>query len=191
MADTSFACRDDLIRILVRDYRNPIRALDLVECIDDGLLEISLEGFLNEVGHHFGVGLGDELVAQLLEPRAERCCVFDDPIVHDRDVPVAICVGVRVTLIGCPMSCPTRMCNSDISVEWLARNDRFELGDLTRGFPCFQPMPVHDSNAGRVVPSILEALQALDEERRGALRADIAYDSTHMITVLVGERTTP
>ena len=41
------------------------------------------------------------------------------------------------------------------------------------------PQTSEDRDAGRVVPPVLQPGQALDEQRRGVLVADVAHDSAH------------
>ena len=50
---------------------------------------------VDEMNDHLGVGLGDEPVSLLLQPRAQGLEVFDDAVVHHRDLIVAD-VGMRV-----------------------------------------------------------------------------------------------
>src|ERR1700722_2030726 len=38
---------------------------------------------MNPVSDHFGIGFGSEGVAQILEARAQRFVILDDPVVHD------------------------------------------------------------------------------------------------------------
>ena len=47
---------------------------------------IALVERLHEVGHHLGVGLGDEAVARGGQARLERQVVLDDPVVDDHDL---------------------------------------------------------------------------------------------------------
>ena len=67
---------------------------------------------LDQVGDDFGIGLGLEGVAFVLELLLEGQVVFDDAVVHHDDVAFAVAVRVGVFLGGAAMGGPPRVADA-------------------------------------------------------------------------------
>jgi hypothetical protein len=124
------------------DDRDAVRAFDLESASNDGVLEVPVEQLLDEVRHHFGVGLGRELVATLLERLSEGRRVLDDAVMHHRDLPLAAHVRVRIASCRRAVRRPARSvrCPS-VADERLRRQDVLEREIFPATFRVSTPLP--------------------------------------------------
>ena len=106
---TAVAGDHDLVRIAGADDGDPIRTLDLQKRGGDRVLEgpILLEGLIDQVHQRFRVRLRLEDVAELLELRTDGGGIFDDAVVHERDVLGPTPVRMRVHLVRRAVRGPT------------------------------------------------------------------------------------
>ena len=92
-----------------------------------------------------------------------------------------VAVGVRVHLGHAAVRRPARVRDADGAVEATAGLDQFlehahaadALGDLDLA------VSLRDGEAGGVVAAVLQALQALEQQRGGRLLPDVGDDSAH------------
>ena len=88
---------------------NSVGSNDLFECCSDGLHEELLswfafglvKRFADEMGEHFGVGLGIEMVALLLKLGSERGVILNDAVMNHGEVPGLVEMGVGI-FVGDP-----------------------------------------------------------------------------------------
>ena len=114
-----------------------------------------------------------------LEHAPERARVLDDAVMHDGDLPPLVELRVGVALVRRPVRCPARVRDAERPDDRARVDRRLESRDLARHFAGLDALPVHDGDAGGVVPAVLEPLQPLNEQWRDDLGADVADDSTH------------
>ena len=135
---------------------------------------------LHQVGDHFGVGLGPELVALVEELLLQGQIVLDDPVVHHDHVAFAVAMGVGVFFGGTSVSGPTRVPDPVGSIHRAHAQGFFEVAQFPLGAANRKlPIVAIDGQARRVVSPVLEPFQALEDDRNGFPRSDIAHDSTH------------
>ena len=136
---------------------------------------------------HFRVRLGQELIALFDELFLDRLVVFDDAVVNDGD-PIAGQVRVRIRVGDATVCCPAGMGNPKPSLERLRFQFLVELGDLANGLAEADGLIVLlNGDAGRVIATILEASQPLDEYGNDVAFANGAYDSTHLSAYSFGK----
>ena len=93
------ASADDTARLARADCRDRVRTAELGYRLAHRRQQVAVVMRVDEVNDHLGVGLGDEPVALLLQSRTQGLEVFDDAVVHHRDLSVAD-VGMRVGARG-------------------------------------------------------------------------------------------
>ena len=69
---TAFSCSDNLVSVPAGDDGYPVSPFDLPEGLDNRVLKIPVERFLDQMRDDFGVGLRGELVPARLESLLER-----------------------------------------------------------------------------------------------------------------------
>ena len=135
--------------------------------------------------HDLGVGLRRELMTLRLQLSAQLGEVLDDAVVHDVDLALAVGVRVRVDVrrlaMGGPASVP--------DAEMAGRHPCLELGDevvdLGLGLGDARPdqrsgpWRLQHGDPGRVIAAVLEAFQAVHEDRGGLLIAQVTDDPAH------------
>src|SRR5216683_1811183 len=124
------------------------------------------------------VGLGAELVSAREQFGAEIDEVLDDTVVDHGDRTGAM--RMRVFLGRAPVRGPSRMPHPDMAFERGVGEQEAEVFELALGAANFELAAIDDSrDAGRVVAAILEAAEAVEEDRVGRARTDISDYSAH------------
>ena len=157
---------------------------------DDRLLdrpqEIAAAGAVpvrvNEVGDHLGVGLRDERIALPDETLAQRLEVLDDAVVNHGDLAVRG-VRVRVRGRGRAVRRPARVRDARQTFDPCRLGLRGEVRDAGRGDEPGEARrarrSVDDRESGGVVAAILEAADAVDQDRNDVARRGRADDAAH------------
>ena len=145
--------------------------------------EVATIELLDQMRHHLGVGLADELVTLGGELGAQLAKVLDDPVVDQMDASGAVLVGMGVDQGGPPMGGPPGMADAQVAGRLgPLLQAAGELGDLAfaldhrRGAGA---MGVEDRHPGRVVAAVFEPPQAVDQDRRGGAGTGVADDAAH------------
>ena len=141
---------------------------------------------VQQLGHDLGIGLGNEGVAAVGQPFFDLEVVFDDAVVHHRDLLVAGIMGMRVDHRGFPVGRPAGVPDAAVprhrlaAVGHLAEYFKAALGfddlDLARR--------VLHGQAGRIITAVFKFGQAVQQDRRRLYVACKAYDSTHWYILL-------
>ena len=141
----------------------------------------ALVRLLDEVGEHLGIGVAREAVTAALELLAQLGEVLDDAVMDDGDAAVAARVRVRVGHGGAAVRRPARVADAArrVAVEVLELG--FEAGDLAHTAEDVESRAVAplERDARGVVPAVLEALEAPDEDVLRLLASGITNDSAH------------
>ena len=136
---------------------------------------------LDQVRQHLGVRLGLERVARRLKRLLERQVVLEDPVVDDHDRAGAVGVRVGVLLGGPPVGGPARVTDPEGAVERALAEGRLEVAETPGTAPDLEHPVGDDGDARGVVPAVLEALQAVEDDAGCASRTDVPNDSTHCV----------
>ena len=110
---------DDLPGRIAVQRNQAERALECVTHRTKGFGKIATCGkrFFEQMRSHFGVGLRSEHMASGGEARSQRDMVFDDAVVNDREIAVAIEVRVCVLISRCAMGGPPGMTQRGVTVR--------------------------------------------------------------------------
>ncbi len=145
---------DDLVRVGARDHGQREDAGDFLHGGAHGLFQIAFEVLLDQVRDDFGIGLGLEDVAFLLQLLLEREIVFDDAVVHHDDIALAIAVRVRILFGGTPVGCPARVADAEGAIDRVHADGLFQIAQLALGAADCQLIIVAiDRETGRIVAS--------------------------------------
>jgi hypothetical protein len=113
--------------------------------------------------------------------------ILDDAIVHDDNASAAIAVWMGVLLARTTVRGPTSVADSVGSVEWMKADDLFQISQLALGATNLQAVPVAaNRNSRRVIASIFEAAQTLDDDRDNTLLSDVSDDAAHGMNSWLG-----
>ena len=134
---------------------------------------------LDEVSEHLGIRFAREMMTEPFKPLAQFGEVLDDAVVHHGDAPVARHVRMRVRLARAPVRCPAGMPDAARAREIEVPGRVGESIDLALAMEHLQLAVLLDGDAGGIVPAVLEALQAVDENVLNRTRSGIANDAAH------------
>jgi hypothetical protein len=154
-------CRHQGVRLRGGDHRDPVRTLDVIQRGGDGLDQGAVEELLDQVGQHLGVRIRPELVSLLSEPLPEGVGVLDDAVVDDRQRTATVDVRVGVVVVGDAVRRPARVRQADRALGQALTEVRLQVGDAPRHLLHHEQPVLDDGEARRVVPSVLEALHAV------------------------------
>ena len=131
----------------------------------------------DEVRDDLGVGIGGELGALFFQLAAQLGEIFDDAVVHDRELFGGVRMGV---VLGRPaMRRPAGVADADGAVERLAQEPGFEVFQLALGAPAHELAGFERGDARGIIAAIFEALERVDQLRRRRLLADHSDDAAH------------
>ncbi len=151
----------------MRYHGQRICALKLGDGCPHGLEQIRLLLLVevNAVGDDFGVGLGGELIAELLQLIAQLFVILDDAVVHDGDA-IAGNVRVSVALGRNAMGCPPSVGNSHLAVRGRLAERFLQHFDLAHGAQALQVLSsVEHRDAGGVIAAVFQSAQSFDQDR--------------------------
>ena len=136
---------------------------------------------LDQVGDGLGVGLGAEGVPVGLEPRLELAVVLDDPVQDDRHRAVlAAGQRMRVPLGDRAVSGPAGVAEARGRLRApVRRRGLLEVREVADRPHVVQAVRLEQRDAGRVVASVLETLQTVEQQRLNLLRPDVSDDPAH------------
>src|SRR5205809_455786 len=89
---------------------------------------------------------------------------------------------VSILFSRTPMRRPSRVAETELPRYRLPRKKLFEIFELAGRTTDFQLSIFNNRNAGGVIASILEGLQASHNDRHWITRAHISENSTHRVT---------
>src|ERR1039457_3693252 len=140
---------------------------------------------LHQVGDDFGVGLGFEDVAFVLQLLLEGQVVFHDAIVHHDDVAFAVAVRVGVFLGGAAVGGPARVADAVGTIDGVQADGFFEVAQFARGAADGElPVIAINRDPRGIVSPIFQALQAFQNNRNGATGTDVTNNSTHDLFII-------
>ena len=174
------ACADEKTRVVVMDDDECEVALELVERATHRLDEIAFVVALDEVRDGLGVGLGRERVSVVDEAGRELAVVLDDSVQDDRELR-RMAAGERMRVrLGDPAVCrPTRVAEPGRRGRAVRAGAGFQIAERPDGANVVEPIRLEERDARRVVAAVLEALEALEQQRLALSRSDVSDDSAH------------
>ena len=112
---------------------------------------------------------------------AELGEVLDDPVVDDEDAPAAVGVRVSVDVRRAAVGRPAGVPDAEMPVRHVLVQPGDQVVDLGLGLGDARARPFEDGHACRVIPAVLEALEAVHEDRRGLAVTEVADDPAHPV----------
>src|SRR2546425_9297223 len=100
--------------------------------------------------------------------------VFDDAVVDDDDARRAVPVRVGVLFARATVRRPARVGYAVRARDGLAREDLLEVPQFSGAPADLDASIAHHGDAGRVVPTVLQPPQPVDEHLRDVLGSDIS-----------------
>ena len=132
----------------------------------------------DELRHRLGIGIGSEDATRGRQLVTQFAEVLDNAVVHDGDAVGA--VGMRVDLVGHAMRRPARVTDPDEPVQGLGGDELLQIDELALGATALDMAVDQRRDTGRIVATIFEALQSLEEQRRRILLPDDTDDAAHV-----------
>ena len=130
------------------------------------------------VSDHFRVGFRLELEAVLFQVVAQFLVIFDDAVVHDRNVLLGH-VRVRIGFVRHAVSCPARVRDAAGTLDRIGIERLLQFLDLAGPANALDGVAVTDRDARRVVAAVFEPAKALHQDRDDISLGDGPDDSTH------------
>ena len=177
---------DEELRVVGREHRQRVSTADALQGGADGAEEVPLVVGFDQVRNDLGVGVGGELMARCLQLGLQLGEVFDDAVVDDEDPVVTVGVRVGVDVSRLPVGRPARVADPQLAsrhvgLELLDQHVHLGLGlGDARVVGLAGGRHLQHGDASRVVAAVLEALQALHQDRSRLLVAEVADDSAHI-----------
>ena len=152
--------------------------LELGEGETHGLDEVSLVVALDEMRHRLGVGLGGEGVTVVDEALGELAVVLDDAVEDDRDLRgLAAGEGMGVRLGDAAVRRPARVPEPGGRGRAVRAGARLQVPERADRADVLEPARLEEGDPGRVVAAVLQALEALQQQRLALTRSDVSDDS--------------
>src|SRR5690606_9546937 len=131
-----------------------------------------------QVGDHFGVGVGGEDVAEVDQLFAQDAVVFDDAVMHDGQALGDMRVGIA--LGGLAVGGPAGVGDAQVADGGGKFEGFFQFGDLAGGANALDAVAGgEDGDASGVIAAVFEAAQAFYEDGGDVAFGDGAYYSAH------------
>ena len=172
---------DNPVGLIGGDDHQRARTLHAIERAANRAREVTVEGVLDEMGNHLGVGLAEELVAARHQLGAQLAIVLDDAVVNDVDAPGAVLVRMRVLERRTSVRRPARVADADRARRRALGLDLAgEVSDLVGVLDRRDvAVRVDDRDPGRVVAPVLETAKAVEQDRCCGTGAGVADDAAH------------
>src|SRR5207244_6433571 len=107
--------------------------------------------------------------------------VFNNAIVYNHNPASTVAVRMRVLFGRAAVGGPASMPDSVSPIERLKADNFFQVPQLALGATNLQALAIAaNGNTGGVVAPILQAPQAINNDRNDALLAYISHDSAHL-----------
>ena len=174
------ADRHELFRIVCRHQHEREEAAHALHGAQHRVLEtVLLPLLLDQMRHHFGVGLALELVSFGHQLALDLEIVLDDAVVHHHDAAGSVAVRMRVFFRGPAVGGPPRVAEAIHAGERLRLDGVFEVDQLAGAAADFDAAVLHHGDARRIVTAILESPQPVEDDGHNRLRPDVSNDSAH------------
>ena len=168
------------------DHGDGVSAVDEIQRLTHGVAQIAavlLLGVFDELHQHFGVGLALEVVALALELLAQCGVVFDDAVVHQRDMSGFRHVGMGVGLRGHAVCGPSRVGDAQRALHRSGRSGFgghvFQVRHLAFGLVHLEALLREQGASGGVVSAVFQAVKTFHENGVSLTLSDISYYSAH------------
>ena len=129
--------------------------------------------------HHFRIRFGFEGIALFDEHIFQLQIIFNDTIVYHGNFAVLAIMGMAVYFIGHAMGCPKGMTDTDMRGFFIILLHLFsETCQLPLYLDGMNPIMIN-GNTGRVIPTIFQFGQTVQQYGNSLIFTNISYDSAH------------
>ena len=163
-----------------RRDRDGVRAVHLLERLANRIEKswcTGAERAIDEVRDDLGVGVRREVNAVCFESLPQGNVVLDDAVVHDRDVTGR--VRVSVVLARSAVGRPSRVADAGGARQGSLGERLVEACELADRAYHFDGLAIVHREPGRIVASVFEPSQAVDQDGGGLARPNVSDDSAH------------
>ncbi len=180
-AGVADARSDDLVRLTRRDHHDAVSAFQVLERLAAGVCQVAAAGqvALHQVHDHLGVGVGVEHGAFSAELLAQLEEVLHDAVVHHHHFPGHAQVGMGVARRGRAVGRPARVPDAQVALHGRFCHHLCQARQLAGVAADFDVPVFEHGKPGRVVAAVLQAAQAVQDDRRGITRSNVTNNSTH------------
>ena len=141
-------------------------------------IRLILEFMAEQVSDDFGIGVRSKHVTQRFQLFTQGFVVFDDAVVHHRDV--AGEMRVRVALARRAVGGPTGVGDTQTAHQRVFGQRCFEFADFARATHALKGFVVGENrDTGAVIAAVFEALEAFEQDGGDVTFSDCADNSTH------------
>jgi hypothetical protein len=162
-----------------------IDAPQLTDRASHGALERALVVRGDQMRHDFRVGFGLEDDAARREPLLQLEVVLDDSVVHDHQAARGIAMRMRILFARAAVSGPSCVADPDGPSDRGGLEDSLKVAQLSGRPSPLDALGRNNGDAGRVVASIFESPQTLNQNGRRILRAHVTHDPAHIAEPLL------
>ena len=127
--------------------------------------------------HRLRIGLGFELMALGRQFLAQFLKVFDDAVMDQHATVVGM--GMGVGFVGQAVGRPSRMADTHGAADGAARDQIFKIGDLAFGAAALDAAIDQRRDTRRIIATVFEPLQPVDQQWRDVVLADDTDNATH------------
>ena len=129
---------------------------------------------------NFSISIGAEFKPLRLQIGTQLGMVFDDAVVHNRDL-LAAHVRMGIALSRHTMGGPARVRDPQRTLDGALVEQALQLGDLTDRTDALQArIVIAHGDAGRVVSPVFEPTQTLHQDGYDVAFGDGPYDAAHV-----------
>jgi len=167
------------VRMVLADYANGVRALDVLQRALDRRKQVALVILAHEMGHGLRVGLAAELHALGLQLCTKFLEILDDPVMNYGYLHRSVEMRVRIRLAWDPVRGPAGVADTQRAGQVGARQFRVHNLQLAQALDPLELAIPNYRDARRVIPAVLEPVQAFHDDFHRVLGADIPDYAAH------------
>ena len=105
--------------------------------------------------------------------------IFDDAVVHNDYFPGAVAMRVGVFFSRASMGRPSGVADPILTVDWIRRDDLFETVEFSGAAPNLNIAVFNESNPRRIVATIFQSFETVDQNWNNRLGPEIANNAAH------------
>ena len=162
-----------------------------MQYLRDRLHRIAFIIIVQQVRQHFRIRLGDKLIALFRQHLPELDIILDDAVMHHRDRSFRVKMRMRIHITGHAVGGPSRVPDPADALHRLpVMGQVLQNLQSAHGFGDIDLLPVVDRHPRRIISTVLQPGQPVQNDRRRLFRSDIAHNSTHTLNPPVPETAT-
>ncbi len=186
---------DDEIGNIRMDQRDAVGADDLLQrraqCFhEQGLVPPRIDhadgrvvvNFPDQMGQHFGVRFGREMVLTLPQKRIlDLRIILDHAIVDEGKFTALIEMRMRILIGRLAVGRPTRVTDAVGPGRGRVGHQLREPGDASRALARLDMVTIDDRDAGGIIAAVFEPAQPIEQDGRGFRSTDVSNNATHKL----------